>query len=1750
MQLFNSIKYVLLSSLLLLLTACGEGSNSGFPTAECGNASNLCINSFVINPDKAAILLGGTQTYQAIATLTDGSERDITELVTWSVDDQEKAVIVVDGSSVIATGLAEGSVNILANYRGIDVTAQLSVGAITFTISPIEASILTGMVQSYKAFAILPSGVQIDVTEQATWTSINPIIASLTADGANVEVTGLTSGVDAISATYNGTSIFAQLTVISTTPESLLITPASTTLPAGTSQQYNAYLTTTDNAVIDVTASSTWTVVDASIASIDVNAWLTANTIGDTQVQASIVHEGITLSNTAALSVNNAVLSSLVISPENGKFPVGKIGVYRAAAYFSDGSVIDVTREASWQVADETIGSIVGSGIFAGDSIALSPGKTTISASLLSVSDSTNVEVSTAEIKAISLSPQNATTPVGTAINYQAFAFYSDGSKRDITQFGAWSSSKPSVAAINFVGAQSGQATAFVVGTTDITITFDGITKSTSLTVSDAIVTKLQISPLDPSVPVGIEGQFTAIAYYSDNTTADVTTTTNWLVDDYTVAAVIPTGEFSGYAKALSQGTTQLTASYQGQSSSTLITVSPAILESLSLSPTQVTIPVGTTQQYQLFGVFSDGSNHDLTLFASYQSSKPIIASIDVTALASAHLISTNSVAITAAYNGIQTTASLSVAAGVLEYITLEPADQSIPVGHKARLEARAFYTGGINKDITDLATWSVDDGDIASVDNTQADAGSVLGISEGIVTITATFEGEQAAGITTVTAAVLESVTITPISETIAAGLTQQYRLFAIFSDHTSREVTLVSDWQSAEPKAASIDSNGLATTYQEWQTMITGTYQGLSASSNLTITSAVASILQITPPNPSKPLGTIGNFVATVFYTDGYAANVTESTTWTSNQSDVVQINASGPSAGLASADKIGISEITASFSGLSATTNATVTSAELTDIYINPVNNAIDIGDKVSYNAICKFSDGSLHNLPSNGIWQSSNTEVATIQITGPTTAWATGIDGGSVTITASVGDIVSNVAILKVAPKAVIPVVITSIQVTPATATVAVGAQDQFAAIAHYSDGSDADITSKATWLSDNSDVVNVTTTGDNAGFAYSIAVGEANITAVMDNIASNSAKITVIGKTLDNIQIVPNNKSYNIGDTEQYKVTAIYDDYSIKDITAVSQIQSLDLTIATFDENNLMTAAGIGNAELTAVYQGMISEREFLHVFAPAPTPPILEVSPANIEVPQGTIDRYTATLHYADGTNKDVTSQALWFSNDTNIVNIMPNGEDAGFALATSAGTTSINASYKDINSNTAEVTVLATELLSVEIVIEDNAHFPEGTTKHYTAFATYSDESVVEITRDATWKSDNASTVVTVKGFVYGVNMGETNINISFDGKSDSQAVVVTDAVATSLTITPSYHEMAVHSTVDYTVVAILSDGTTENVTKDVLKSATGTAELAIIYQEDSLVKVEGITSGNAVVQANYQNLSATANIVILPATLDSITITPLNETISLSSTLQYQAKAQYSDGSEVNITEQANWFSSELDIAAIDNNTYIGLASAISTGTTTIQATFNGLSASTSLSVDASCGTHKPVSIYIHPENTVISVNTEMQYTLYGLWSNGCTTQLTQNNAANWSSSDNKIVSIGKKDGIALAKKVGATTINADYQSLTAIPVNVTVTNEEVLSVSIQPAPSAILSKGSSLNYLCSARTAIDGIEQAEKFITGLASFSSNDISLAVIADNDGSTQTVTAQNKAGSTTITCSYGGKESSSSLTVQ
>ena len=83
---------------------------------------------------------------------------------------------------------------------------------------------------------------------------------------------------------------------------------------------------------------------------------------------------------------------------------------------------------------------------------------------------------------------------------------------------------------------------------------------------------------------------------------------------------------------------------------------------------------------------------------------------------------------------------------------------------------------------------------------------------------------------------------------------------------------------------------------------------------------------------------------------------------------------------------------------------------------------------------------------------------------------------------------------------------------------------------------------------------------------------------------------------------------------------------------------------------------------------------------------------------------------------------------------------------------------------------------------------------------------------------------------------------------------------------------------------------------------------------------------------------------------------TLESVTVTPSDPTITPTGTQQFVATALYSDGSTPIVTNLSTWTSSNTAVATINSS---GLATAVGSGTTTITATFKGVHGSTVLTV-----------------------------------------------------------------------------------------------------------------------------------------------------------------------------------------------
>ena len=176
----------------------------------------------------------------------------------------------------------------------------------------------------------------------------------------------------------------------------------------------------------------------------------------------------------------------------------------------------------------------------------------------------------------------------------------------------------------------------------------------------------LALSPINPSISKGAVQQFTATGTYSDNSTQDVTISAAWTSSITSVATISNAAGVNGRATSVAAGTTTITAAIGGVSASTILTVTPATLLSLAVSPTNPSISLGSPQQFTVTGTYSDNSTQDVTISATWTSSAASVASISNTAGANgrATSVAVGTTTITAALGGVSASTTLTVTGG------------------------------------------------------------------------------------------------------------------------------------------------------------------------------------------------------------------------------------------------------------------------------------------------------------------------------------------------------------------------------------------------------------------------------------------------------------------------------------------------------------------------------------------------------------------------------------------------------------------------------------------------------------------------------------------------------------------------------------------------------------------------------------------------------------------------------------------------------------------------------------------------------------------------------------------------------------------------------------------------------------------------------------------------------------------------------------------------------------------------------
>ncbi len=576
------------------------------------------------------------------------------------------------------------------------------------------------------------------------------------------------------------------------------------------------------------------------------------------------------------------------------------------------------------------------------------------------------------QIASIAITPGATSTPSGVPVDYNITATLNNGNTRALTQdeyqsvVWTWDvsgtttpldidsvdidnigiNSLPRATAIkaDYLGADQQVA---------LTATIGGVSSATTLTINDADLVSISVTPGAASITRLATQQFTANGTYTDGSTHDITDIVDWVSDDNTVATVDAFGKATGQYSGVGTDTATITATDTPSSiygAATLDVTAPT-LSSVSVSPITTTIAAGTYVQFRATAIYTNNTTQDVTDAATWTivNDGSANATLPGTPKGQAYGSSAGTDTVRATFDGVNGDATITVTAATMQYLVISAAGNktSIAAGTKLQFTATGVFSDNSTQDLTNdpLISWG-------TTDDTKADyipgdaSGLITGIAAGATVVSASIGAIDSQDYDlAVTAANLLSILISPrdpLAYVIAYGTTQQFTVTGSFSDSTTQDLTTQVDWLSSDGTVASINANGLATTTTTiGTTVITANYPKGGAVeqtdfTNLQVISMPLTAITISPSSKSTYVGDTFQYTAMGTFSDGsntYNIDITNLVLWESDDTNLDISNSTG-SYGLATALSQGDGGATVTASRGLVTSNASAVTIAATD------------------------------------------------------------------------------------------------------------------------------------------------------------------------------------------------------------------------------------------------------------------------------------------------------------------------------------------------------------------------------------------------------------------------------------------------------------------------------------------------------------------------------------------------------------------------------------------------------------------------------------------------------------------------------------------------------------------------------------------------------------------------------------------------------------------------------------------------
>ena len=534
--------------------------------------------------------------------------------------------------AIPVTAVSVGNASITASLNGGDVSATVDVSAVSATIASLQPSSETITQGGSGILTVTISATQSTSTTIAVSSSTSSI-ASVPATvivlagqtSASVTVSANTPGTAVITASVNGTSASSTISVTPNLPTIVSLVPSTTSINLGATGTLTVRISAVQSSATPIQVTAAPSGIVTVLATVSVPAGQLTTTVPVTAAALGTAMVRVSLnSSMAEAAVQVTPPPPAVVSLLPSPLPVvvganGTLTVTLNAGQLTNTEVsVTVTPSTLVQVpAIVTVPAGQTSAPFTVTGLAV--GNATVTASLNGTSKSATVQVQPPLHQVVSLLPtplplqQGATGSLTLTIN----AAQVNDTVIPLTNNAPTLVQVPASVTVpaNQLSATI-PVTALLAGTATITAAMNGSTASSQVqvTLPPPVVTSL--TPATVSLPKGRPGTLTVTLNRAPTNVTVVSLTSSapnvvQVPASVTVGAGQLTADFP--VNTVGEGTATLTASLNGGSATSTVTVTPPQLVLLTLSPQEFSLFVGEPQPMTATATLTDGTQQTLT---------------------------------------------------------------------------------------------------------------------------------------------------------------------------------------------------------------------------------------------------------------------------------------------------------------------------------------------------------------------------------------------------------------------------------------------------------------------------------------------------------------------------------------------------------------------------------------------------------------------------------------------------------------------------------------------------------------------------------------------------------------------------------------------------------------------------------------------------------------------------------------------------------------------------------------------------------------------------------------------------------------------------------------------------------------------------------------------------------------------------------------------------------------------------------